>query len=78
MEGYVGHVGIAQKNSAVIREAHSIQALSAVVVPISPWNPPNSNPTVKACRELGISIIATKVKAGGLLDLETNDTKWAK
>lgn len=75
MEGRVRYIGIAEKDPGAIRQAHAICPLSAVCIAMSPWNPPNGNPAVDVCRELGIRILATEVNARGLLSLDAGDVR---
>lgn len=78
LEDKVAHLGLAQCDPAVIREAHDIHPLSVVTVNRSPWNAAISSPLEDTCKELGIGILALQPCAKGLMKLKYSDPQTVK
>lgn len=67
-EGKVKYLGISEATEEEIRKAHAITPISALQIEFSPWTPDiKENGILKACRELGIAIVAYSPLGRGFL-----------
>ncbi|CAG8472814.1 5715_t:CDS:2 [Funneliformis caledonium] len=67
-EGKVKYIGLSECNEDQLRRAHKIHPISAVQVEYSPWCLDiETNGVMKACHELGITIVAYRPLGRGFL-----------
>ncbi|CAI2176563.1 1990_t:CDS:2 [Funneliformis geosporum] len=67
-EGNVKYIGLSECNEEQLRRAHKVHPISAVQIEYSPWSLEiETNGVMKACDELGISIVAYSPIGRGFL-----------
>ncbi|CAG8521257.1 1273_t:CDS:2 [Funneliformis mosseae] len=81
-EGKVKYIGLSECSVTILRRAHKVHPIAALQMEYSPWTRDiEKNGIMKACRELGITIVAHSPLGHGFLtgkfksidDLEIND-----
>ncbi|KAH8549008.1 auxin-induced protein PCNT115 [Umbelopsis sp. PMI_123] len=81
-QGKVRYLGISECSAQTLRRAHKVHPITAVQMEYSPWTLSHEkDDLIKACRELGVSIVAYSPLGKGFLtgqirkfaDLEEND-----
>eukprot|EP00898_Chlorokybus_atmophyticus_P000926 jgi/Chlat1/1834/Chrsp14S08699 len=67
-EGKIKYIGLSECSADTIRRAHAVHPISAYQVEYSPWTLDiETNGTLKACRELGIAVVAYSPLGRGIL-----------
>ncbi|KAL9085822.1 MAG: hypothetical protein Q9159_004487 [Coniocarpon cinnabarinum] len=69
-EGKIKHIGFSECSSDTLRRGHAVAPISAVQIEYNPWTLDTENETgtnLRACRELGVSIVTYSPLGRGFL-----------